>query len=282
MKMKLWKKITIALILLLLVLIVALPLYWAVSIGLRPGKDLFAKRIVPSTLTTENFKGLIFEHDWAGFRGVSFLVPLKNSLLVAIGATSISIIISTLAGYALAMISFRGKELISSCILLAYIFPPFIIVVSLFRLISSVGMQNTLTAVMLLHLIIVVPYCTWMLRGYFLSVPKSLEDAALIDGCSRLGVLFRVILPVSAPGVASAAIFSFTLSWQEMLFALITLESHEKLTLPIALMAMVMGDFVQWGKLMAGSIIAILPPAIVYLLLQRFIIGGLMSGSVKG
>ncbi len=282
MKMKLWKKITIALILLLLVLIVALPLYWAVSIGLRPGKDLFARRILPSTVTTENFNGLIFENDWAGFRGVSFLVPLKNSLLVAICATSISIIISTLAGYALAMISFRGKEIISSSILLAYIFPPFIIVVSLFRLINSVGMQNTLTAVTLLHLIIVVPYCTWMLRGYFLSVPKSLEDAALIDGCSRIGALFRVILPVSAPGVASAAIFSFTLSWQEMLFALITLESHEKFTLPIALMAMVMGDFVQWGKLMAGSIIAILPPAIVYLLLQRFIIGGLMSGSVKG
>jgi multiple sugar transport system permease protein len=135
---------------------------------------------------------------------------------------------------------------------------------------------------MLLHLIIVVPYCTWMLRGYFLSVPKTLEDAALIDGCSKMGALLRVVLPVSAPGVASAAIFSFTLSWQEMLFAMITLESHEKFTLPIALRAMVVGDFIQWGKLMAGALIAILPPAIVYLLLQRFIVGGLMSGSVKG
>lgn len=277
-----WKTVALVSILVVLALVVALPLYWAVCLAVRPGSDVYAKRIIPSTLTFQNFRELIFGRDWAGFRGVSFLVPLKNSLLVAITATAISIVISTFAGYALARFSFRGRELISSYILLAYIFPPFILVVSLFRLINALGLHDSLAAVMLLHLIIVVPYCSWMLRGYFLSVPRSLEESALIDGCTHLGALIRVVLPVSAPGVASAAIFSFTLSWQDMLFSLITLESHEKFTLPIALLAMAMGDLVQWGKLMAGALISIAPPAIIYLLLQRWIVGGLTAGSVKG
>jgi multiple sugar transport system permease protein len=265
-----------------LALVVALPLYWAVSLAVRPGSDVYAKRIVPSSFTLQNFQELVFGRDWAGFKGVSFVVPLKNSLLVALAATAFSVAISTFAGYALARFSFRGRELVSSYILLAYIFPPFVLVVSLFRLISSLGLHDSLAAVTLLHLIIVVPYCTWMLRGYFLSVPRSLEESALIDGCTHLGALLRVVLPVSAPGVASAAIFSFTLSWQDMLFSMISLESHEKFTMPIALLAMAMGDLVQWGKLMAGALISIAPPAIIYLLLQRWIVGGLMAGSVKG
>jgi multiple sugar transport system permease protein len=277
-----WKVAALVLVLLVLALAVALPLYWAVCLAVRPGSDVYAKRIIPSALTLQNFRELIFGRDWAGFKGVSFLVPLQNSLVVALTATAISIVISTFAGYALARFSFRGRELISSYILLAYIFPPFILVVSLFRLINALGLHDSLAAVMLLHLIIVVPYCSWMLRGYFLSVPKSLEESALIDGCTHLGALVRVVLPVSAPGVASAAIFSFTLSWQDMLFSLITLESHEKFTLPIALLAMAMGDLVQWGKLMAGALISIAPPAIIYLLLQRWIVGGLTAGSVKG
>ena len=277
-----WKVAALVLILLVLALAVALPLYWAVCLAVRPGSDVYAKRIIPSALTFQNFTELIFGRDWAGFVGVSFLVPLKNSLVVALSATAVSIALSTFAGYALARFTFRGREVISSYILLAYIFPPFILVVSLFRFNTSVGLQNSLAGVMLLHLIIVVPYCTWMLRAYFLSVPKSLEESALIDGCTHLGALVRVVLPVSAPGVASAAIFAFTLSWQDMLFSLITLESHEKFTLPIALIAMAMGDLVQWGKLMAGALISIAPPAIIYLVLQRWVVGGLTAGSVKG
>jgi multiple sugar transport system permease protein len=282
MRLARWKVAALALILLVLAAAVALPLYWAVSLAVRPGSDVYAKRIIPSGLSFQNFRELIFGRDWAGFKGVSFLVPLRNSLLVASGATVVSVTLSTFAGYALARFSFRGREVISSYILLAYIFPPFILVVSLFRLVNAIGLHDSLAAVMLLHLIIVVPYSSWMLRGYFLSVPKSLEESALIDGCTQLGALLRVVLPVSAPGVASAAIFSFTLSWQDMLLSLITLESHEKFTLPIALLAMAMGDLVQWGKLMAGALISIATPAIIYLLLQRWIVGGLTAGSVKG
>lgn len=276
------KKLTSALILILLSLMVALPLYWAVTISFRPMADLFMRRITPSSLTIKNYEGIIFGRDWAGFQGVSFLIPLRNSLIIALGVTAIGLIISPLAAYALAMIPLRGKELISSYLLLAYVFPPFVLIIALSRFIHQLGLMDTFAGVMLLHLIIVVPYCTWMLRGYFLSVPKELEEAALVDGCSRIGALLRIILPVSAPGFVTAAIFSFTLSWQDMLFALITIDSHSKFTLPMALLAMVLGDYIQWGKLMAGAIIAILLPSILYLVMQRYVVQGLTGGAVKG
>jgi multiple sugar transport system permease protein len=188
---------------------------------------------------------------------------------------------SIFAGYSLARIPFKGKGLLSGFILFAYVFPPFILILALYSLLQSLHLHNTLPGLMLLHLIIVVPYCTWALRGYFLSVPKELEDAAMIDGCSRIGALFRVVLPVSAPGVASAGIFSFTLSWGEMLFAMIVLDSYEKFTLPVALRTMVVGDFVRWGDLMAAVIIAVLPPVVFYLLLQRYVVQGLTAGAIK-
>jgi ABC-type sugar transport system, permease component len=120
------------------------------------------------------------------------------------------------------------------------------------------------------------------IERFFLGVPKEIEEAALVDGCSRIEALIKIVLPISTPGVASAAIFSFTLSWGEMLFAMITLDSYEKFTLPIALRAMVIGDYVRWGSLMAGVVIAILPPVIFYLLLQKYIVQGLTAGATKG
>jgi multiple sugar transport system permease protein len=120
-----------------------------------------------------------------------------------------------------------------------------------------------------------------MLRGYFSTVPKELEDSARIDGCSRLGTLWRIFLPISAPGVVSAGIFSYTFSWNDLLFTMVTIDSFEKFTLPIALRSMVIGDFVRWNSVMAGVMIAILPPLTFYLLLQRFVVQGLTAGSIK-
>lgn len=274
-------RILSVLVLVLLSLIVAFPLYWAVTIAFRPTQDLFTRLILPSSFTVENFKSLLFSSKWAGFKAVTFVVPLLNSIIVTLSVTAISVIMSIFAGYSLARIPFKGKGLLSGFILFAYVFPPFILILALYSLLQSLHLHNTLPGLMLLHLIIVVPYCTWALRGYFLSVPKELEDAAMIDGCSRIGALFRVVLPVSAPGVASAGIFSFTLSWGEMLFAMIVLDSYEKFTLPVALRTMVVGDFVRWGDLMAAVIIAVLPPVVFYLLLQRYVVQGLTAGAIK-
>jgi|GEM_PF-6236528 ABC-type sugar transport system, permease component len=168
-------RIIAAAFLALLSLIVALPLYWTFTIAFRPNADLFMHRVVPSGFTIEHFEALIFFKEWAGFESVSFLVPLANSLLVALGATAISLIISIFAGYSLARIPFRGKKLISSYILLAYIFPPFILILSLYSFLHTVGLHNTLGGLILLHLIIVVPYCTWALRGFSWAFQRKLR-----------------------------------------------------------------------------------------------------------
>ena len=263
-------------------LIEAFPLYWAFTLAFRPDVDLFSHRIIPSRLMLDNFKTLIFSKSWAGFEGVSFLIPLRNSLLVALGSTVLSVGLSIFAGYGLARFPLRGKGVMLSYILFTYVFPPFILAIALYGMMQAIGLHDNLFGLILLHLIIVLPYCTWTLRGYFLSIPRDLEEAALIDGCSRIEALFRVVLPVSAPGVASTAVFSFTLSWSDLLFALINIDSLRNFTLPIALRAMVIGDYVRWGSLMAGVVIAITPPMIFYLLLQRYVVRGLAAGAVKG
>jgi len=258
------------------------PLYWVFTMAFRPGADLFAHRIIPSSLTVSNFATLIFSKSWAGFESVTFLVPLKNSLVVALGTTALSVVISTFAGYALARFSLRSKGLMSSYILFSYVFPPFILAIALYGIVQYLGLHDTLFGLILLHLIVTVPYCTWTLRGYFLSLPKELEEAAVVDGCSRLTALFRVVLPVSMPGLASTAVFAFTLSWSDLIFALINIDSFRNFTLPIALRAMVIGDYVRWGSLMAGVIITVIPPMIFYLILQKYIVSGLAAGAVKG
>jgi multiple sugar transport system permease protein len=269
-------------VLAILVLVVAFPLYWVLSMALRPPADLFTNRIFPTSLTFGNFANILFHGNWAGFESETFLVPLRNSMIVATSATLFSLLISVPAGFALSSFQIKGKKILSTYILLAYVFPPFILILALYGMISTLGLNDHLIGLAVLHLILVVPYCTWMLRGYFLTVPRELQEAALIDGCTRGQSLFRVILPVTAPGVASAAIFSFTLSWQDLLFTLITITSFSKFTLPIALRAMVIGDFVNWGSLMAGVFIAILPPMVLYLIMQRFVVQGLTAGAIKG
>lgn len=279
-KSLIWKILSIVTII-FLIIFVTLPLYWTFTIALRPSRDLFTKRIIPSGITLKNFVSLIFSKDWGGFESVSFLVPLKNSLIVSGSTTFISVLISIFAGYGLARINIKKKEIFSGFVLFSYVFPPFILIIALYSFLHWIRLHNTLPGVILLHLIIVVPYCTWTLRGYFMDLPKEIEEAAMIDGLTRLKTLFKIVLPSAAPGVVSATIFSFTLSWSELLFSMIILDSYEKFTLPVAMRTMVIGDYIDWGKLMAGVVISLLPPVILYLGLQKFVVRGLTAGAIK-
>jgi len=274
-------KIASFVLLFFLIIFVAFPLYWVFTLAFRPASDMFMRRVFPSSFTLENFKNLLFSKNWGGFEGVSFLRPLLNSIIVSGSTTLISVGLSIFAGYGLARLQFKGKNFLSAFILFAYVFPPFILIVALYSFLQNIWLHNTLPGLILLHLIIVVPYCTWTLRGYFSGVPVELEEAGMVDGLSRIGALFRIVLPSSAPGVASAAIFSFTLSWSELLFSIIVLDSYTKFTLPVALRTMVVGDFVRWGNLMAGVVISLLPPLILYLLLQKYVVSGLTAGAIK-
>jgi len=279
-KSKGWKIVSIV-ILLLTFIFVTIPLYWVVSVALRPSSNLFTMRIIPSNITLKNFEDLLTSNNWGGFQSVSFIVPLKNSIIVASLATLIGVTLSIFAGYGLARIKFKRKSLMSGFILFSYTLPPFVLVIALYDILTSVNLINSLAGLILVYMLIVVPYSTWTLKGYFSGIPRELEDAARVDGASRIGTLFRVILPSAAPGVASVAIFSFTLSWGELLFAMTFLNSYNKFTLAVALRTMVVGDFLNWGNLMAGVIISMLPPLVLYLILQKFVVQGLTAGAIK-
>jgi len=274
--------VTRTVLLLVIGLVVALPIYWAFVVSFTPpAVVLFKKPLYPSPFTLKNY-GALFSGEWGPGSGYSFLLPVRNSIIVAVGNTLLSVIVSILAAYALAMMQFRGRRALSTFVLFAYVFPPFIIMIALRYLITWLGINDTLYGLILLHCVITVPYCTWMLRAYFLSVPKDIEEAAMVDGCTRFQALIRVILPVTLPGVITAATFAFTLSWQDLILALITLDTDVNYTVPMALVNMIQGDFIQWGKLMAGAVVGALPPIFVYYLLQRHIVSGLTAGAVKG
>ena len=269
-------------ILFVLIILVAFPLFWCVTISFRPSSDLFLRKIFPSLLVLTNFKEIFLNKNWAGFAGLSFIVPLQNSLLTAFVSTSLAMLVCIPAGYALAKFRMKGKELFSFYILLAYVFPPFVLITSIYLTIQNIGLHDTLFGLSILHLILMIPYNIWTLRGYFSTLPNEIEDSAFVDGCSRVKCLIKVVIPITAPGVASAAIFSFTMSWQDLLFAVITIDSFPRFTLPVALRSMVIGDTIRWGSLMAGVMLAILPPLILFLFMQRYIIQGLTAGAVKG
>lgn len=263
-----------------LVVWVLLPLYWPAVMSLVPPQELFAFRLVPTRLSLENYRALAYG-EWAGVIGPSFLRAIRNSVVVSVLAATTSVVVATLAGYGLQYTPMRGRSWIEAFVLLAYVFPPFVLVVGLFSLVGSLGLDDTLLGVLVLDLVLTVPYATWMLRGYLSSIPGELVEAALVDGASHIQALFRVVVPVAAPAIASVAIFAFTLSWQDLLFSLVTLRTPERFTVPMALMQMVQGDLASWGKLMAGLVLGSAPPVAVYLVLQRYVVSGLIAGAVK-
>jgi len=171
---------------------------------------------------------------------------------------------------------------IGRLILFKYLLPTAMLFVPLYAIVVSLGLGNTLRSLMLTYLSFTVPFCTWMLMGYFRSIPPELEEHAMVDGCTKVGALIRILLPLSAPGLVASAIFSFTLAWNEFLLALVFTMDQSTMTVPIKLSMMVVGDQYIWGQLMAGAVLASVPVAILYFLGQRFVVQGLAAGSVKG
>jgi len=280
------QKVTFIFGLILILAFVLVPMYWVVITSLKPpseteGGKLGDLRI--SSFTLDNYRKILIRNPlWEAYVGKNILTSLKNSFVVALSATSVALIVGPLAAYALAMLPIRGKGVVSSYVLFAYIFPPFILMIPLVIFLTKLRLVNSLVGVGFAHLIISVPFTTWMLRGYFLGIPRDLQDAALIDGCSKIGVLLKVVLPISAPGLVTAAIFAFTQSWSELLFALVIVNSKELYTLPIVVTMLKIGDVYIWGQLMATAVIAATPPVILYMFIQRYVVQGLMAGAVKG
>jgi len=259
----------------LFVIMVAVPLFWMVTTAIKTNKELYEDfSYFPRRPTLENFVRVIQRED--------LLTNIRNSLVVGLTTTAITVVVSALAAFSIVRYRYRGRELIGRFILFKYVLPTAMLFVPLYAIVTAMGLGNTLQSLMLTYLSFTVPFCTWMLMGYFRSIPPELEEHAMVDGCTKVGALVRILLPLSAPGLVASAIFSFTLAWNEFLLALVFTVDHRTMTVPIRLSMMMVGDQYIWGQLMAGAVLASVPVAILYFLGQRFIVQGLAAGSVKG
>lgn len=250
------------------------PFIWMALASLKTNKEIYDDfTIVP--------KSLYFGH-YVSLLGGKFGIWLANSAEVSIAVTSLSIVLGALGAYAITRLRFAGRRIIALGLTFTYVIPQVLLFIPLFQVVSAVGLSDTLGGLILVYPTITLPFCTWLLMSYFKSIPPELEEAALIDGCNRLGVLFRIVLPLSTPALVVVGLFSFTQAWNEFLYALVITNSLSTRTVTVGLTQMLGEDVFYWGQMMAGALITAVPPVVMYTLAQRLVIKGLVVGGVKG
>src|SRR5437667_9925100 len=252
------------------------PFYWMVVTSVKKDKEIygFEATLVPRQPTLANYTRL--------FAKTPFVLYLRNSAIIAISTTLLSLVFATLGAYALARLRFPGRALIARGLVFTYLVPPALLFIPLFAVMSVLRLVDTHQGLVLAYLSFAVPFSTWLLMGYFRSVPVELEEAGLVDGCTRLGSLVRVILPMSLPALAVVAFFAFTQSWNEFLYANVFVNSVEVRTITTGLTLFVVEDVFFWGPMMGASFLSALPPLVLYLIFQRWVVKGLTLGAVKG
>jgi multiple sugar transport system permease protein len=259
----------------LLALAVLFPIYYMVLISLKLPKDIYrTPSLLPAGATLKNYVDLLTAQN--------FLVNVRNSLVVAGAATVVSVSISCLAAYSLVRLKYRYRSWIGRLILFSYLTPASLLFIPLSVIIARLGLGNTLHGLILIYLTFAAPLSTWLLMGFFRGIPADLEEQAMVDGARRLQALFRIVLPLSAPGLVAVSVFTFTGAWNELLLALIFTTSPDIRTVPVALQYLITGDVFRWGLIMAGAVTAAVPVMVLYYLAQRFMVQGLAAGSVKG
>jgi multiple sugar transport system permease protein len=208
---------------------------------------------------------------------------LMNTLIVSVASTTISLTFSVLAGYALARLRFKGAAVLGLLIFVSYLVPQTLLFIPLFDVIKSLNIADTYWALILTYPTFLIPFSSWLLMGYFKSIPKELEESAMIDGSSRIGTLARIVLPLAMPGLLSAGIFAFTLSWNEFIYSLVFITTTPMKTLPVGITTeLIRGDVFFWGELMAGALLASVPVSIAYSFFVDYYVAGLTAGAVKG
>jgi len=263
------------------ILFALFPFYWMAVTAFRPDPELYRSWRAASATpfwtlepTLEHFTGLL--------EGSEFLQWLWNTMLIAMVSTIISLICGMFAGYALARLKFRGSEFLGTAIFITYLVPQTLLFIPLADIIRNMQLGNTPWALMLTYPTFLIPFCTWLLMGYFKTIPRELEECARIDGATRFGAMVRIIFPVAVPGILSAGIFAFTLSWNEFIYALVFLSSVEQKTVPVGVVSeLIRGDTFFWGQLMAGALLGSVPVALAYSFFVEYYVAGL-TGSVKG
>jgi multiple sugar transport system permease protein len=263
-------------LLLPMLLFVLFPFYWIFITSFKTDLQIqqFHSIFWPDPWTTEQYRSLLVD--------TSFGLWFRNTVIVAITSTAISVIVAALAAYALARLKFLGAGMLTTLLLVTYLLPASLLFIPLYRILTDLGIINTYAALILTYPTFLMPFATWVMMGYFRSIPVELEEAAMIDGANRLVAFWRITLPLAAPALLSVTLFAFTNAWNEFLFAFVFITSDSLKTLPVGLQLLVFGDIYPWGKLMAASLLMAIPVVIVYTVAQRYLVGGLTAGSIKG
>lgn len=255
------------------------PFYWVFISSLQPNIEILTgkTRLFPLKMTLKNYADLLLETAGVTAFRHYILNSLRISLVVAVLSTGVAI----LGAYGLSHYQFFGKEFLGRMLLFVYVFPTILIIIPVYGIMSKFKLVDTHLSLILIHTTLAAPFCTWLLRSFFDSVPFELEEAAKIDGCNKFQAFIRIALPLSAPGILTAGIFAMITSWGEYIFVLIMINSGTKKTVPLALAAYMSHVDIQWGRLLAGSALNVLPILMIFLPLTRYFLKGFMEGALK-
>ncbi|MGI6150040.1 MAG: carbohydrate ABC transporter permease [Firmicutes bacterium] len=263
------------LILILVSAFALLPLLWMLSTSLKPETEVYTNlSIIPRQLDFSSYA-----HVWGQ---TEFPLWFRNSAVIALSSTTLALVIGCLAAYSLSRFRYPGRTLFGQILLIVQMFPSILLVIPMFLIMSKVNLLDRLSGLIITYLAFGLPTATWMLKGYFDTIPKELEEAAMIDGCSTLSAFRRVILPISGPGITSVAIFTLLLAWNEFLYAFIFLKSSKNFTLTLGLVSFMNQFTNEWDNLMTASTLITVPVLFFFLLLQKYLTRGLIAGATKG
>lgn len=270
-----WKQRITYAVLSLLILWSLFPVYWMLVTSLKSNRDIYSRPgLFPTAPVLTHYRTTLFE--------THFLTFMRNSFLVAVATTATSIVVGSLAAYAITRLRFVGRRWVARSIIFVYLVPPALLFIPLFAVVHTLGLADTIYSLMLTYLTFTVPFCTWLLIGYFKTIPVEIAEAALVDGCGPVGTLWRIIVPLALPAMAVVALFSYTLSWNEFLYAMVFIGSDSQKTITVGLAGLIMGDVFMWGQLMAAAVLGSLPAVLIYAISQRWVVSGLAVGGVKG
>ncbi len=254
------------------------PFYFMLVTSLKQDAELYDLKAIPFFIR----QGVVTEHYRFLLGDTLFGRWLLNSVVVSVVSTFVALVIGTIAAYALARLRFRGAESFGLAIFITYLVPPTLLFLPLSQVVNMLGLTDSVAALMVTYPTFLIPFCTWLLMGYFRTIPREIEECAMVDGCSRIQALLRIVLPVAAPGLICALLFAFTLSWNEFIYALTFTTAADQKTITVGVTNdLIRGDIYYWGSLMAGAVLGSVPIVVVYVFFLDYYISGLTTGAVK-
>ncbi len=255
------------------------PFYYMVITSLKKDAELYSLKSVPFLIQT----GVITDHYRYLFFKTDFLTWVKNSLIISVVATAVSLVIAILAGYSLARLRYRGVGAFGTAVFITYLVPPTLLFLPLSQVVVWLGISDTIWSLIVTYPTFLVPFSTWLLMGYFRTIPREVEECALVDGASRMQTLVRIVLPMAIPGIVCVTLFGFTLTWNEFTYELTFISQTANKTAVVGVTAdLIRGDIYYWGSLMAGAVVASLPIVVIYVWFLDYYVSGLTAGAVKG